>query len=146
MIIPVTVKNTGTGRADDVVLFGESGSEATLGGKPSYFRTLGPLGVGEVRTLRVKSAGWKRTGEHSFPFRASADGSAGDEVICAVEVLRPEFSLHLKANRERVLAGSEVEHSIRVKHTGATSLADLEIFDELDPRSRLVMADGGGIV
>lgn len=150
--LTVTVRNTGTGAARNVVVEGSSPSGATIDGQSSFSRVLGDIPAGGQETFTVKGAGWDQNAMDPTPYRFEfmarenvAGGSQTNTVDCTVEAARPMLDITKVAEKDEQVVNVPVGYTITVTNTGRVPLTDLRVVDQLDPRSKIDSA-GGGVV
>lgn len=144
-VIPVkiTVTNTGTGNADNVVVTDTLPAGLTTDdGKNSITVNVGTLAAGQSReiTANLKAA---KSGTYNNVAKANADGNLTAEASTTTVVREPKLTI-TKTGNEKILLGRDVVYKIVVSNTGDGDARDTVVQDQLPAGSTVRSISDGG--
>jgi uncharacterized repeat protein (TIGR01451 family) len=140
----ITVNNSGTGPANNVVLLDEFDAGLEHESKAAKVqKALGTLAPGEIRTESVVLTA-RQAGKLVNRISASGDGNLKVESQHAVNVLRGQLKIEL-AGPARRYVNQAAAWKINVANTGELALNNVVVKDLLPPGLVFVSATDGGI-
>jgi len=142
--LALTVKNQGTGLANNVKIAAKLPDGLTAAGAKAVDINVGTLGAGETKTYPVKLKAAK-TGDYTVKAVASADGGlSAQSLATTTKVTQPILAI-TKTGPATQFLGRSVEYTITVTNKGNSPAADTVVEDTLPADISDIRVTEGGV-
>jgi uncharacterized repeat protein (TIGR01451 family) len=143
--ITVTVRNPGTGVANNVQVVDTLPAGWTVEGRETVTWNVGSLGGGESREL-MATAKASRTGTFTNTVKATADGGLTAESSTQTAVRQPVLAITKTSSIQKQILGRNTTFTIAVENKGDYPANDFVLVDRLTGAENVVsICDGGAL-
>ena len=141
MPVDITLSNTGTGAATDVVLEVELAEQLQHPAGNSLKYVVGVLGAGEEKKLQLPLATVK-AGKVASTITVTSDGELTAEYTTHFEVVAPHLEVKLEGAPKRYLE-QEAVYQLKVNNNGTATAKDVRLVAYLPEELKFVKASAG---